>query len=113
MCRKEDGTIVVNELEFAASFWKRFWGLMGRSGLKENTGLLIYPCNMVHMLFMRFPIDVVFCSAEKEILHIEHGLGPWRVSKKVSGAYYVLELSAGSVTEHRLAVGDTLCFSES
>ena len=48
------------QLEIADTFLKRFLGLMGRKKIPEGQGLLILPCNSIHMMFMRFSIDAVY-----------------------------------------------------
>jgi len=51
--------IIANDLQIAASFLSRTKGLLGRKSLDEQEALIVKPCKMVHMFFMRFPIDVV------------------------------------------------------
>ncbi|MPN20454.1 hypothetical protein SDC9_167833 [bioreactor metagenome] len=46
-------------IELAASFRKRFLGLMFRKQMPEDHALLLVPCNAIHTFSMRFPIDVV------------------------------------------------------
>ena len=56
------GTVLAESLEDGASFWAKFMGLMGRSRLPRGHGLWLPGENGIHMLFMRFPIDVVFVA---------------------------------------------------
>ena len=56
-------TVTAEDCAIADSLFTRFMGLMGRKTLVQGTGLLITPCNSIHMLFMRFPIDAVFLSS--------------------------------------------------
>ena len=51
----------------ADSFFTRLAGLMFRQKLPPATGLLLVPCNSVHMCFMRFAIDVVYIDKEYKI----------------------------------------------
>ncbi|MBQ2136582.1 MAG: DUF192 domain-containing protein, partial [Selenomonas sp.] len=37
------------QLEYADTFWRRFCGLMFRKQLSKGQGLLLAPCNGVHM----------------------------------------------------------------
>ena len=50
-------------VEIADNFFRRFCGLMGKKNLPARHGLLISPCNSIHMCFMKFPIDAVFLDA--------------------------------------------------
>lgn len=100
------------ELLVADSFWRRFLGLMGRSAdyLPLGTGLLLAPCNSIHMLFMRFPIDVIYVDKSYRILKLVHGLSPWLglswCLKK--GTWGVIECPVGTINKYNLAVGQQL-----
>ena len=56
-------TVLAERLENGSSFWAKFMGLMGRASLAHGDGLWLPGENGIHMLFMRFAIDVVFVSA--------------------------------------------------
>ena len=56
--RTESGKLVCERCEIANSAFARARGLLGRSGLEPDGGMLIDPAGSVHMFFMRFPIDV-------------------------------------------------------
>ena len=100
--------VVVENIIIADNFWTRMRGLMGRSKLRENEGLLLAPCNAVHMMFMRFPIDVVFLSNDFVVVKILDNLKPWRASPIVRGAFKVIELEVGSAEKKRINIGDKL-----
>jgi len=59
MIKNSDGEKIF-QLEIADTFLKRFLGLMGRKKIPAGQGLLILPCNSIHMMFMRFSIDAVY-----------------------------------------------------
>lgn len=95
----------------AETFWTRFMGLMGRARLPHREGLLIRPCNSIHMFFMRFPIDVVFLDRDYRIVKLIRSLEPGKVVGIVQGAVQVLEVVAGDLPESfsegkRLVVGN-------
>jgi uncharacterized membrane protein (UPF0127 family) len=92
----------------AKTFSQRFIGLLGRSGLKPEEGLLLDRCNQVHMLFMRFEIGLLFLSPEFIIVGIESSIKPWKVSKVVSEAYSVLELPVGVIERAACDYGDQI-----
>ena len=93
----------------AETFSTRLFGLIPRSSLGAEEGLWLEPCAMIHMCFMRFPIDAVFLDRELKVLRIIPGFKPWRFSPWVPGARGVLELPAGRC-EGRLEPGDILEF---
>jgi len=103
-----EGTVLVPRVVLARSFGRRTLGLMFRRGLPEGEGLAIIPCNQIHMFFMRFPLDVLFVDREGKVLHLLHGIRPWRVSRLVRGARYAIELPSGSLRRSGVAQGDLL-----
>lgn len=100
--------IVCHEVETAFTFVARFKGLMLKENIDVTKGLLLAPCNSVHMFFMRFPIDVVFIDRYYKVVGIELALKPWRMSKVYKAAWYALELPAGRAKDSGVSVGDVL-----
>ncbi len=92
----------------ADTFFRRTRGLLGKSGLGDGEALIIRPCRSVHMMFMTFPIDVVFCDAGNGVLSFQTNLKPWRISRHESMAQSVIELPAGTCSREQLAVDDVL-----
>ena len=92
-------------IEVADSFWARFKGLMLRKNLPENTGLLISPCNSIHMCFMRFRLDIVFLTENWEIVKISRRVLPWVGFALCPRAHMVIELPSGTADKYALAVG--------
>ena len=109
---EHEGTLIVKEGRIADHFWSRFVGLQFAPSLPEGHGLLIRPCNSVHMFFMRFAIDVVFLTKDLVVEQILADLKPWRVSPVVLKAYQTLELPAGTVAKAGLKRGDRLTLKE-
>lgn len=93
--RVQDGRVVCARCELAETFWTRFRGLMGRASLPEDEGLLIRATGEIHMFFMRFPIDAVFCDRELRVVKVVRHLKPWRLAA-ARGANVVIELAAGA-----------------
>jgi len=103
----EDGAHVCERCVVADTHWTRMKGLLGRSSLPRDEGLLITKTGSIHMFFMRFPIDAVFLDKDLRIERIASDLKPWRLAAK-RGAKQVLELSAGEASRRGLAVGQRL-----
>ena len=93
--RDESGAVVCARCAIADNPWTRLRGLLGRSGLDPDEGLLIRPTNGIHMLFMRFPIDALFLDDDLVVLRVVERLRPWRAAVR-SGARAVVELPAGA-----------------
>jgi uncharacterized membrane protein (UPF0127 family) len=109
-------SLLAERLEDGGSFWAKFMGLMGRASLPAGDGLWLPGENGIHMLFMRFPIDVVFVSGPVDgssgrhrVLAVRRALPPWRgVVWRVGGAKGVLELPAGTIDASGTVVGDEI-----
>lgn len=101
------GRVVARHLEVAADSKTRTRGLLGRTGLDEDTTLIIAPCNAVHTFFMRFTIDVVFADRQGRVLKLCRCLPPWRIGFAIH-AFAALELAAGSIDRAGIVTGDRL-----
>lgn len=96
------------EILIADSFFTRLAGLMFRRKLPAATGLLLAPCNSVHMCFMRFAIDVIYLDKDYKILKIVRNLQPWIGLSMCTKAYATLEMTAGEAERCELEVGKKL-----
>lgn len=101
-------TVLANDCSHARTFLSRFIGLQFKRDLPLGHGLLITPCNSIHMFFMRFAIDAIFIDAKGTVVHISEGIKPWRISRIVGKARSVLELPAGTASSTGTAIGDLL-----
>ena len=112
------GTVVAEFLEVAESFGGRFMGLMGRGELPAGAGLWLRPASSIHMLFMRFPIDVVFLARPladggRRVVAVRPALRPWTgVVWWARGADGCLELPVGTAAASGTAVGDVIYLPE-
>ena len=93
------------DIEIAESFLSRFCGLMLRKNLPEGRGLLLAPCNSVHMGFMRFAIDVIYLDENFRVKKIVRNLRPWIGLSACFGAWGALELPSGAAERLKLEVG--------
>ena len=109
---RKNGELLIEELEDASTFFRRFMGLMYRKGMAENHGLLLTPCNEIHTFGMRFDIDTIALSKDNKVLFIDRAVPPHKVRKKVDGAYKVLELNAGAAQRLGICEGDVLEFPQ-
>ena len=100
------------EVMLADSFLTRLAGLMFRHRLPPATGLLLVPCNSVHMCFMRFAIDVVYIDKEYNIIKVVKKLNPWVGISRCSKAWAALEMTAGEAERCGLEVGKRLMLQE-
>ncbi len=102
---KGDGAVVCARCRVADRPWTRLRGLLGRSSLAADEGMLFRPGGSVHTSFMRFPIDAVFCDRDLVVLDVVQGLRPWRAAG-CRGAKVVVELAEGAAAG--VSAGDRL-----
>lgn len=103
------GVALASELEIAKSFAARSQGLLGRSGLKPDTGLLIDPCSSIHMWCMRFAIDVVFLDKKNRVVGLKRNVKPWGMAWSWRGTK-TIELPVGVIASTRTQLGDIIAF---
>ena len=101
-------TVVADRARRAATFLARGRGLMLAPPLPDGSGLIIEPCNSIHMFFMRYPLDVLFVDRAGGVTFMYEGIKPWRVGRLVKGARMAIELPAGTIARTRTEVGDRL-----
>lgn len=105
------GEVLIEHVEVADTFYKRFKGLMGRKSLNEHSAMKIEPCSSIHCFFMKIPIDVVFLSKDHQVLKLIPAMKPWTVSPVVRGARYVLEAN-GQALNGKLKEGDFIQYTD-
>jgi uncharacterized protein len=101
-------TFVATETILADSYIRRLIGLLGKTNrwAQVGRGLWIVPSSGVHTIGMLFPIDLIFLSKEKEVVHVEEYVRPFRISKVSLKAQSVLELPAHTIYRSGTRVGD-------
>ena len=102
----ENGDIMQLQIETADTFFARFRGLMLRKRLPAGHGLLIAPCNSIHMCFMRFAIDAIFIDKDYRVLKVARNVKPWIGVAWCWKAWGVVEVSAGEAKD--IQIGTTL-----
>ena len=105
--RTAEGRVVCARCALATNPLTRARGLLGRSGLAPDEGMLFRPSGSIHMFFMRFAIDAVFCDSELRVIDVARNLKPWRMASR-RGAKVVVELPVGGADG--LEPGDQLVF---
>jgi uncharacterized membrane protein (UPF0127 family) len=96
--KKADGSVICARCEVADSPLKRMRGLLGRASLDAQEGMLFRPAGSIHMFFMRFPIDAVFCTRDLEVIDVARDLQPWKTAGR-KGAKVVVEVASGAARD--------------
>ena len=105
---KTKGTVVCRQGSLANNFRTRLCGLLGRSGLHGEGGLLIQPSSGVHTIGMSFAIDIVVLDGEQRVIALSENTGGWAVRGVSLKTRSVLELPPGRIHECLIEVGDHL-----
>ncbi len=105
------GTVLGTRVALADSWMSRLRGYLGRPQPRPGDGLLLSPCNSIHMWGVRFPLDVVFLTGAGEVVAVREGLEPNSRPVRVSGSRYVLEVPPGTIRSTGTAVGDAFAWS--
>jgi uncharacterized membrane protein (UPF0127 family) len=102
-------TMLASAAEAADTSRKRRTGLLKHQRLPEGEGLWIAPCEAVHTIGMKFPIDVLFLDRRKKVLKVRKDMPPVRLAM-CWRAHSVLELPAGTAAATGTLEGDQLQF---
>jgi uncharacterized protein len=107
---KTQETFVATEATVADSYFPRLVGLLGRTKrwAQPGRGLWIVPSRGVHTIGMLFPIDLIFLSKEKQVIHVEEHVRPFRISAVSLKASSILELPAHTIYRTGTKIGDQL-----
>jgi uncharacterized membrane protein (UPF0127 family) len=111
LVRERDGAVIAR-IELAKTTATRLLGLMGRRSFPTGFTLWIEPCNSIHMMFVRFPIDVVWLDAGGAVKKVSRRVRPWIGLAGCWGAKVALELEAGAAERADVRVGDKLVAKE-
>src|SRR3954454_10960881 len=104
-------TTLADKARRANGFLSRGRGLMFTDPLPDGGGLVLDPCNSIHMFFMRFPLDIVFLDKAGQVVFMYKGIKPWRMGRIVKGAKLAIELPEGTIVRTATQVGDTIAFA--
>ncbi|MBU8908043.1 DUF192 domain-containing protein [Desertibacillus haloalkaliphilus] len=97
-------------LRQAQTFSKRLKGLMFRHKPLVNEGIVLYPCNSIHMFFMFIAIDVIFLDHHNQVIKAVPNVKPWRVLLPVKGAQTTLEVPLQTIIRYNITNGDMITF---
>ena len=108
-------TFVATEAVVADGYLRRLVGLLGKTKrwARLGAGLWIVPSQGVHTIGMLFSIDLLFLSKDKEVVHLQEYVRPFRISKVTLKAVSVLELPPHTIYRTGTRVGDQLEISSS
>ena len=86
-------------------------GLLNHNQLDPGQGMVLYPCQGIHMVGMKFPIDVVFLDHGYQVVYMIESIQPGQVSPLIEDAVMAVELPAGTIERTGTGQGDVFAFS--
>lgn len=114
---KEDKIISTIDIETAESEEEQTLGLMYRTGLAENQGMLfIFKEEEAHSFWMKntiLSLDIIFLNAKREIIKIHKDTVPYQESPGYESgkpALYVVEVNAGYCEKFNVKEGDKISY---
>ena len=113
LSNKRRGRIIAKNVQVCDSFFPLARGLMFSTKKNDFAMILEFPEERIislHMLFVFYPIDVVFLNGEKMAVEIKEGFMPFTFYSARKKARYAIELPAGTVKKTRIRAGDRLSF---
>ncbi len=104
------------KVEIADTELQREKGLMYRTGLDENSGMLfVYPDSSIRSFWMKntlIPLDIVFINENLEIVDIKNTLPcssePCSVYTSSLPAKYVLEVNSGFSERNNISIAESV-----
>lgn len=110
-------TLTVIDIEIADTDQKTMQGLMYRSSMPQNAGMLfLMPREDIQGFWMRntyIPLDMIFVNSNKQIVTIHANTTPMNESSYISTApaLYVVEVNAGYCNKNNIKEGDKIDFT--
>jgi uncharacterized membrane protein (UPF0127 family) len=101
-------TILADRVEIANTSLKRMKGLLGRCSMANKEALIITHCQSIHMLFMKFPIDVVFVDGKNNVVGLSADIKPFEFSPIFWKSACAIELPTGTIKATRTVIGDKI-----
>ncbi|MBC8766994.1 DUF192 domain-containing protein [Arenibacter sp. BSSL-BM3] len=117
--KKESDSLVINlDIEIADTDYERETGLMYRSSMEPNQGMLfVFDDVSMHYFYMKnteFPLDLIFVDDQMKIASFQKNAQPLNensLSSKVP-VKYVLEVNAGMSDKWSLELGDSISYEK-
>jgi len=101
-------TTIATIVTIAQNPRERMKGLLGRDDLAPGECLVITNCQSIHMFFMKFPLDVIFCDRHHEVVGLCENIKPFFLSPVFFKASYAIELPVGSIQTSATRIGDKI-----
>ena len=105
--------ILVNKTKLCKNFLNKSIGLILHKKLKDKGLIFIYKKEKkisLHMIFVFFPIDVLFLNKNKKVIDMKKNFKPFSFYIAKKKAKYILELPEGTIKKTKTEIGDKIKF---
>lgn len=103
-------TVLSHDAHLCRFLWQKARGLMFS---KQKDLVFAASCEQkiyLHMLFVFYPIDVIYLNKEKKVVELKESFLPFTAYNPKNKAQYVLEVKHGTIKRTKTAVNDSLAF---
>ncbi|MEK6876377.1 MAG: DUF192 domain-containing protein [Nanoarchaeota archaeon] len=103
--------IIAENAKLCRNIFSKSLGLM--FALKPKPLIFIFKKEKIitlHMLFVFYPIDVLFLDKNKVVVEIKENLMPFSFYTPKNKAQYILELPQGAIKKTKTKIGDKIEF---
>ena len=103
--------VIINKANLCKNIFCKAFGFMFRFKKPDKALVFVFSSERradLHMLFVFFPIDVLFLNKDKRIVDVKKGFKPFSYYAPKLKAQFVVELPIGMLKN--TAVGDEISF---
>ena len=113
MINKTKNKIIVKKTSFCKTILQKAKGLMFSKKLKDKALIFIFNKEKIislHMLFVFYPIDIIFLDKNKKVIEIKQNFKPFTFYKNRKPAKYIVELPENIIKKTKTKNGDKISF---
>lgn len=100
------GTLLGNRIRLVDTWSGRLRGYLGRPEPMPGEGILLVPCNAIHMFGLDFALDLIFLNKSGDVVRAIEALRPWKRTSRIEDARFALEVPTGTIEASYTRVGD-------
>ncbi|MFW6230551.1 MAG: DUF192 domain-containing protein [Nanoarchaeota archaeon] len=109
-------TVLAKKIRYCDTFLKRGTGLMFRFRFRDEGYIFSFKRDIIaaiHMLFVFFPIDIIWLDEKKQVVEMRENIWPFTLSVIPNRkSRYFIEVPKNTIKKTRTAVGDQLGWTE-
>ncbi len=104
--------IIADGFVFCRTPWHKACGLMFTQKMEKPLLFVFGRERMwgLHMLFVFYPIDVIFLDREKKVVDLKEDFRPWAFCTPRQPCLYIIEVPRGTIKRSKTSLGDRIEF---